>query len=100
MTISRAGLAVAFTREDMAGQPFGGWFPLEAVSREDALKAFTQDAAFAGFADGRFGRIVKGERADFLFVDRDPALASPSELRGTKVLETWIGGERVYKAAE
>ena len=92
----QAGLATAFTREDADGQPFGGWFPAEAVSRENAIKGFTQDAAYAGFAEGRFGRLVEGERADFLFVDRDPTLVSPAQLRETRVLETWIGGERVY----
>ena len=92
----QAGLATAFTREDADGQPFGGWFPAEAVSRENAIKGFTQDAAYAGFAEGRFGRLVEGERADFLFVDRDPTLVTPAQLRETRVLETWIGGERVY----
>lgn len=95
-----AGLVAAFTREDADGQPFGGWLPMEAVSREAALKAFTQDAAYAGFADGRFGRLVEGERADFVLVDRDPILASPAELRALQVLQTWIGGERVYLAGE
>ena len=95
-----AGLAVAITREDAQGRPFGGWFPMEAVSRDEALRAFTQDAAYAGFADGRFGRLVEGERADFIIVDRDPMLASPAELRATRVLETWIGGEQVYRAAD
>ena len=95
-----AGLVAAFTREDADGQPFGGWLPMEAVSREAALKAFTQDAAYAGFADGRFGRLVEGERADFVLVDRDPILASPAELRAMQVLQTWIGGERVYLAGE
>ena len=70
------------------------------MSREAALKAFTQDAAYAGFADGRFGRLVEGERADFVLVDRDPILASPAELRAMQVLQTWIGGERVYLAGE
>ena len=93
------GMAVAFTREDAQGQPFGGWFPMEAVSREEALRGFTQDAAYAGFADGRFGRLVPGERADFIFVDRDPTLVSPTELRATRVLETWIAGERVFAAS-
>ena len=93
------GMAVAFTREDAQGQPFGGWFPMEAVSREEALCGFTQDAAYAGFADGRFGRLVPGERADFIFVDRDPTLVSPTELRATRVLETWIAGERVFAAS-
>jgi len=93
-----AGLAAAFTRTDAAGQPFGGWRPEETVNREEALAAFTKDAAYAGFADGRFGRLVVGERADFLLVDRDPLLATPEELRKTRVLQTWIGGRPVYRA--
>lgn len=93
-----AGLAAAFTRTDAAGQPFGGWRPEETVNREEALAAFTKDAAYAGFADGRFGRLVVGERADFLLVDRDPLLATPEELRKTRVLQTWIGGRPVYQA--
>ncbi len=93
-----AGLAAAFTRTGPDGQPFGGWRPEEAVSREDALAAFTKDAAFAGFAEGRFGQLVVGERADFVLVDRDPLLATPEELRETRVLQTWIGGRQVYKA--
>ena len=90
-----AGLAVAISRTDKNGEPFGGWRAQESISREQALKAFTADAAFAGFADGRFGRLVSGERADFLLVDRDPLLASPSEIRATEILEVWIGGKRV-----
>ncbi|MDP4538868.1 amidohydrolase [Qipengyuania sp. DY56-A-20] len=93
-----AGLAAAFTRTDAAGQPFGGWRPEETVNREEALAAYTKDAAYAGFADGRFGRLVVGERADFLLVDRDPLLATPEELRKTRVLQTWIGGRPVYRA--
>jgi len=91
-----AGLAVAISRTDADGQPFGGWRANETVSREAALAAFTSDAAYAGFADGRFGRLVPGERADFIFVDRDPMLASPSAIRETQVREAWVGGVRVY----
>lgn len=93
-----AGLATAFTRSDAKGEPFGGWRPEERVTREQALAAFTAGAAYAGFAEKRFGRLVVGEHADFLLVDRDPLLASPDELRATRVLETWIGGKRVFIA--
>ena len=93
-----AGLATAFTRTDAAGEPFGGWRPQERVAREQALAAYTVGAAYAGFADGRFGRLAEGERADFLLVDRDPLLVSPAELRATRVLETWVGGARVFAA--
>ena len=56
----------------------------------------TSEAAFAGFADGRFGRLIPGERADFIFVDRDPMLASPSDIRETEVREVYLAGERVF----
>ncbi len=91
-----AGLAVAISRTDADGQPFGGWRAQETVSREQALAAYTSGAAYAGFADGRFGRLIPGERADFLFVDRDPLLASPSDIRATRVNEVWLGGTRVF----
>ena len=90
-----AGMAAAISRTDAKGEPFGGWFPQEAVTREAALAGFTSDAAFAGFAEGRFGRLVPGERADFLLVDRDPLLAAPDDIRQTKVIEVWIGGVKV-----
>ena len=90
-----AGIAAAISRTDASGEPFGGWFPQETVSRETALAGFTSDAAFAGFAEGRFGRLVPGERADFLLVDRDPLLASPDEIRSTQVIQVWIGGVKV-----
>jgi predicted amidohydrolase YtcJ len=91
-----AGWAAAFTRTDAAGQPFGGWRPEEAVTREQAWWAFTQGAAYAGFAEDKFGRLAVGQQADFIIVDRDPLLASPAELRTTKVQETWVSGARVW----
>lgn len=95
-----AGMAAAISRTDAKGEPFGGWFPQETVSREVALAGFTKDAAFAGFAEGRFGRLAVGERADFIFVGRDPLMASLDELRAMTVLEVWIGGVRVDKPSD
>ncbi|MBX7496668.1 amidohydrolase family protein [Qipengyuania sp. 6B39] len=93
-----AGLAAASTRMDVNGEPFGGWRPQDRVNREQALAGFTSDAAYAGFAEGRFGRLLPGERADFVLVDTDPLMATPAQLRATKVLETWVGGRKVYDA--
>ena len=93
-----AGLAAAISRQGPDGQPFGGWQPQEKVSREAALAAYTVNGAYAGFAEGRFGRLIVGERADFLLVDRDPLLASPSELRETKVRQAWVGGRLVWES--
>lgn len=92
-----AGWAASFTRMDANAQPYGGWRPEEAVTREQGWAGFTTGAAFAGFAEDKIGRLAPGMKADFLILDRDPLLASPTDLRATQVLETWIGGERVWR---
>jgi predicted amidohydrolase YtcJ len=91
------GIAAAISREDEKGQPFGGWIPAERVSREQALAGFTTGAAYASFAESKVGILSPGYRADFVLVDTDPLLASPSQIRGTNVHETWVGGFPVYQ---
>lgn len=93
-------MAWAITRENAAGEPFGGWQPQERLTREQALAALTANGAFAGYGEGHFGRLVPGERADFVMLDRDPMLSSPSDLRAAQVVETWIGGARIYVAGQ
>ena len=93
-----AGIAAALTREDATGQPFGGWQPQERIDRVAALAGYTVDAAYAGFAEQRLGRLAPGQRADFVMLDIDPLLAAPAAIRSARVLETWIAGERVYEA--
>lgn len=95
-----AGVSAAITRQGVDGQPFGGWQPQERLTREAALAGYTAGAAYAGLAEGRLGRIAVGQRADFLILDRDPLLATPEELKATRVLQTWIGGQLAYKAAD
>jgi hypothetical protein len=92
------GMAVAITRQGPDSEPFGGWQPQERVDRETALAAYTTGGAYAAFAEGRLGRIAKGFRADFVLVDADPLLATPDQLRGMSVLQTWVNGRMVYKA--
>lgn len=91
------GLAAAFSREDPAGQPPGGWLPEQRLTVDQALRAFTREAAHASFAEDRIGSLEKGRWADFILIDRDIfAGASAAEIRDTKVLETWVAGERVW----
>jgi len=91
-----SGIAAAMSRQDAKGEPAGGWMPEQKVSFEAALDGFTRQAAFAGFAEKKFGSLVPGQRADFLLIDRNIETASPTDIRGTQVLETWINGKRVY----
>lgn len=93
-----AGLSAAISRQGPDDQPPGGWQPQERVSPAEALAAYTADAAYAGFAETRFGRLAPGLRADFVLVDTDPLTANPAQVRATKVLETWIGGGKVWSA--
>ncbi|BBC74151.1 metal-dependent hydrolase [Altererythrobacter sp. B11] len=95
-----AGIAAAISRQDAEGQPEGGWMPQEAVTREQALAAYTAGAAFAGFAEGHFGELKPGERADFLMLDRDPLRADAAAIRDTQVLQTWIGGRKLFDRTE
>jgi len=93
-----AGFAAAISRQGPDGQPAGGWQAQERLDRTSAFAAYTSGAAYAGFAEKRFGRIAPGLKADFIVVDTDPLVASPEQVRATKVIETWIGGGRVWSA--
>ncbi|WP_120716234.1 amidohydrolase [Tsuneonella amylolytica] len=91
-----AGIAAAISRTGPDGQPFGGWMPQEAVGREAALAAYTAAGAYAGFGETRFGELKPGMRADFVVIDRDPLLVAPEQVRNTRIMQTWVGGERVF----
>ncbi|MEY2942276.1 MAG: hypothetical protein RLY97_290 [Pseudomonadota bacterium] len=93
-----AVLATAMTRFDANSQPFGGWQSQERLSFEQALSALTTGPAYAAFAETRIGRLAVGMRADFLLIDSDLQLAAPSDIRHSKVLQTWVGGKLVYTA--
>jgi hypothetical protein len=91
------GLSVAVTREDAQGQPPGGWQPEQKLTMAQAFSAFTRDAAYAGFAEDRIGSLEPGRLADFIFIDRDIFQVAPREVRETQVLETWLGGRKVWQ---
>jgi predicted amidohydrolase YtcJ len=90
------GLAAAASRQDMNGQPPGGWRPQERVSFDQALSGFTRDAAYASFAEDKIGSLEPGKWADFILVDRDVSTADPQAMARTQVLETWVAGKKVW----
>jgi len=93
------GLAAGISRQDVTGQPPGGWFPNERLSFEQALRAYTRGAAYAGFAEEKIGSLDPGKWADFIIVDRDPSTVDPQQLAGTQVLETWVAGQKAWSRA-
>lgn len=93
------GLSAAVSRQDINGQPQGGWIPEERVSFEQALSGFTRDAAYAGYAEQKIGALEPGKWADFIIVDRDISASDPQDLARTQVLETWVAGKKVWSRA-
>jgi predicted amidohydrolase YtcJ len=90
------GLYASITRQSRAGLPEGGWHPEEGLSREETLHSFTLAAAFAAHQEDRLGSLEPGKWADFIIVDRDYMTVPASEIDDIVVLETWVGGDRVY----
>jgi predicted amidohydrolase YtcJ len=94
------GWAAAFTRQDANDLPFGGWQPQQRITREQAWRAYTQGAAYASFSEDQYGTLAPGEWADFIIVDADPTLTSPSQLRNIKVEQTWVGGRMMWSRGQ
>jgi len=93
------GILAAVTRQHPDGTPAGGFLPAERLAAEQALRAFTEGAAWASFDEDRLGRIAAGRAADVTVLDRDPTrLAEGTELAGSRVLLTLAGGEIVFQA--
>ena len=72
----------------------------QALTRAETLHSYTLDAAYAAHQEDRLGSLEQGKWADFIIVDRDYFEIPAAEIDDIKVLETWVGGHRVYSAAE
>lgn len=94
------GLHAAVTRRDKAQDPNGGWYPEEAVSIEEAIRAYTIWSAYAAFREDKTGIIAPGRWADLTVIDIDPfvvAETAPERLLGGKVMMTIVNGEIVFE---
>jgi predicted amidohydrolase YtcJ len=92
------GLYAAVSRQDRDGQPTGGWYPDQAMTRVEALHSFTLAAAYAAHQEDRLGSLEPGKWADFIVIDRDYFNVPVDEIDDIRVLETWVGGEKVFDA--
>jgi len=91
------GIHAAVTRQDLAGNPEDGWLPDQVLTRQEALRGFTLDAAYSLFLDGEVGSLEPGKRADVVVFDRDWMAGPAMEIPDARVDLTLIGGTIVYR---
>ncbi len=82
----------AVTRRTLAGTPPGGYEPQQRLTRAQALRAYTLDAAYAAFADTALGSIEVGKCADFTVFSQDIMTVPDEELLRTQVRYTIVDG--------
>ncbi len=86
----------AVARKDVNDYPKDGFQPENALTREDALKGMTIWAAIANFEENEKGSIEVGKSADFILLDNDIVTTKENSILNTKVLATYINGEKVF----
>jgi hypothetical protein len=86
----------AVFRVDAKSWPKGGYQIENALSRREALKGMTIWAAKSNFEENEKGSIEKGKFADFIILDKDIMKISEKDILNTKVINTYVGGKKVY----
>jgi predicted amidohydrolase YtcJ len=94
------GIYAAVTRRTLDGKNPDGWVPEQKISVEEALRAYTIDAAYAGFADQNTGSLTVGKLADLVVLDHDITNIPPHQIRDARVNLTLVGGEIVFRNAD
>ncbi|MFT3703712.1 MAG: amidohydrolase family protein [Agriterribacter sp.] len=86
----------AVVRKDATGFPANGFQIENALTREQALRGITIWAARGSFEETQKGSIEKGKWADFILVDTDIMQCKDADILKSKVIATYINGEKVY----
>lgn len=86
----------AIARQDASDFPVGGWYPEQKMTRDEALRSMTLWPATAAFQESVLGSLTAGKYADFVLLDQDIMRVAPELVLQTRVLQTWVGGVKVY----
>lgn len=92
------GIYAAVTRRTLDDQNPDGWVPEQKITVEQALIAYTRNAAYASFDEKLKGTLTPGKLADFVVLSEDLRTVAPDQIRNVRVLNTWVGGKEVFRA--
>ncbi len=92
-----ASYYASVTRKTLKGEPAGGYEPEEKMTRDQALRSYTIDAAYGAFEENIKGSIAPGKLADFTVFSQDIMTAPEDQLLNTRVVRTILGGKTVYE---
>jgi len=90
------GIYAAVTRRTLDDKNPDGWVPEQKITVEQALTAYTKNAAFASFDEKIKGTLEPGKLADFVVLNDDITAIDPVKIRDVKVLKTFVGGKKVF----
>ncbi len=88
------------SRKTLKGAPEGGYEPAQKMTREQALRSYTLDAAYGAFEEEIKGSITPGKLADFTIYNQDLMTVPEESLLETEVVMTIFNGDVVYDKSE
>ena len=91
-----ASFYASVSRKTLKGTPEGGYEPDQKMTRDQALKSYTLDAAYGAFEEDIKGSITPGKLADFTIYDQDIMTVEEDKILDTKVIMTIFNGEILY----
>ena len=94
------GLYSAITRRRVDEPGPGVYGADQCMTPEEALRAFSSEAAYFSFQESRTGTLSPGKQADITILPVNPLTCHPETLRSARVVATLVGGEVVYRAAD
>jgi len=92
-----ASYFASVSRKTLAGTPDGGYEPKEKMTREQALRSYTLDAAYGAFMEKQIGSIEAGKKADFTVFSSDLLSMEEERLLQTTVEMTIVGGKILFE---
>jgi predicted amidohydrolase YtcJ len=92
------GIYAAVTRRTLDDRHPNGWIPEQKISVEEALACYTRNSAYGVFLEKVVGTLEPSKQADVIVLSGSPLRVDPVTIKDIVVLETYVGGKRVYVA--